>query len=104
MVSAELGPFDKLEGAANKGRVTSLQRVLVPWLISKYVMSYKRARMDIVMQMAEAIIDRNNLLELGVTCHHMKKTHAIRFNKVVRKAKQAAGQYMMIHCLCITVL
>ena len=104
MVSAELGPFEKLEGAANKGRATSLQRVLVPWLISKYGMSHKSARMDVVMQMVEAIIDRDNLLELGVTCHHAKKTHAIGFNMVVIKAKQAAGRYMMIHCLCITVL
>ncbi len=46
MVSAELGPFQKLEGAKNKGRATSLQHVLVPWLISKYGMLYKSARMD----------------------------------------------------------
>jgi hypothetical protein len=51
VVSAEFGQFQKLEGATNKGRVTSLQRVLVPWLISKYGMLYKNARMDVVMQM-----------------------------------------------------
>ncbi len=73
-------------------------------MIFKYGMSYKSARMEVVMQMVEAIIDRDNLLELGVTCHHVKKTHAIGFNTVVRKAKQAAGLYTMIHCLCFTVL
>ena len=70
MVSAELGQFQKLEGTSNKGRATSLQRVLVPWLISKYGMLYKNARMVIVMQMVEAIIDRDNLLDLRVQCHH----------------------------------
>ena len=72
MVLAGMGPFAILEGTKNKGRATSLQRVLVPWLISKYGMSYKTARMDIVMQMVEAIIDRDNLLDLGVPCHNAK--------------------------------
>ena len=103
-VSAELGPFKKLEGTKNKGRATSLQRVLVPWLISKYGMSYKSAKMQVVSKMVEAIIDRDDLLELGVPCHRAIKTHAIGFNTVVRKAKQAAGLCMMIHCLCITLL
>ncbi len=100
----ELGWFQKLEGTSNKGRATSLQRVLVPWLISKYGMLYKNARIDVVMQMVEAIIDRDNLLELGVPCHHAKKTHAIGFNTVVKKAKQAAGMCIVIHCLCIVLL
>ncbi len=104
MVSAELGPFQKLEGTSNKGRATSLQRVLVPWLISKNGMLYKNVRMEVVMQMVEAIIDRDNLLDLGVPCHHAKKTHAIGFNTVVKKAKQAAGMCIVIHCLCIALL
>ena len=104
MVSAELGPFQKLEGATNKGRATSLQRVLVPWLISKYGMSYKSARMEVVIQMVEAIIDRDNLLDLGVPCHHVRQTHAIGFNTVVKKAKLAAGLFIVFHCLCITLL
>ena len=91
MVSAELGPFQKLEGTSNKGRATSLQRVLVPWLISKYGLAYKSARMEVVMHMVEAIIDRDNLLDLGVPCQHAKKTYAIGFNTAVRKAKMAAG-------------
>jgi hypothetical protein len=57
-----------------------------------------------VSKMVEAIIDRDDLLDLGVPCHSATKTHAIGFNTVVRKAKQAAGLCMMIHCLCITLL
>jgi hypothetical protein len=56
------------------------------------------------MQMVEAIVDRDNLLELGVPCHHAKKTHAVGFNTVVKKAKQAAGMCIVIHCLCIALL
>ena len=54
--------------------------------------------------MVEAIIDKDNLLDLGVLCRRATKIHAIGFNTVVRKAKQAAGLCMMIHCLCITLL
>ncbi len=53
--------------------------MLVPWLISKYGMSYKCARMpvEVVIQMVEAIIDRDNLLELGVPCADARKKYAI---------------------------
>ena len=104
VVSAGLGPFEKLEGTKNKGRATSLQRVLVPWLISKYGMSYKSAKIQVVSKMVEAIIDKDDLLDLGVPCHRATKTHAIGFNTVVRKDNQTAGLCMMIHCLYITLL
>ena len=104
MVSAQFGPFEKLNGEKNKGRATSLQRVLVPWLISKFGMSYKRARMEVVIQMVEAIIDRDNLLELGVPCADARKKYGIGFNTIVRKAKLAAGQCIVIHCLCFVLL
>ena len=93
----ELGPFGKLEGSRNKGRATSVQRVLLPWLISKYGMSYKNARMEVVKQMVEAIIDQDDLLGLGGPCRHMTKTYAIGFNTVVKKAKLAAGLYYFLH-------
>ncbi len=104
MVSAQFRPFEKLNGEKTKGRATSLQRVLVPWLISKFGMSYKSARMEVVIQMVEAIIDRDNLLELGVPCADARKTYAIGFNTIVRKAKLAAGQCIVIHCLCFALL
>ena len=56
------------------------------------------------MQMVEAIIDQENLLELGVPCHHVKQTHSIGFKTVVRKANKAAGLLIVIHCLCIALL
>ena len=96
MIHAGLGPFHKLEGTHNKGRSTSLQRVLVPWLISKYGLSYKSARMEVVMQMVEAIIDRDDLLGLGEPCKQARQAYAIGFNTIVKKAKQAAGLYIVI--------
>ncbi len=101
MVSAELGPFQKLEGTSNKGRATSLQRVLVPWLISRYGMLYKNARIDVVMQMVEAIIIGTTCWNWGVPCHHAKKTHVIGFNTVIKKAEQAAGMCIVIHCVAL---
>ena len=93
-----LGPFERLEGTTNKGRATNLQRVLMPWLISKYELSYKSARMGAVKQMVEAIIDRDNLLDLGEPCHKVMKSYAVGFNTVVRKAKNAVGLYTFSHC------
>jgi hypothetical protein len=99
-----LGPFAKLEGAFNKGRATALQRLLVPWLISTHGLSYKTARMGSVKEMVEAIIDQENLLELGEPCHDVKQTYSIGFNTVVRNAKKAAGLFIVIHCLCIDLI
>jgi hypothetical protein len=99
-----MGSFAKLESALNKGRATALQRVLVPWLISTHGLSYKIARMGAVIQMVEAIFDQENLLELGVPCHHVKQTYSIGFNTVVRNAKKAAGLFIVIHCLCIALI
>ena len=47
----------------------------MPWLISKYELSYKSARLEVVKQMVEAIIDRDNLLDLGAPCRHVMKSH-----------------------------
>ena len=93
-----LGPFEGLEGTANKGRATNLQRVLMPWLISKNGLSYKSARMEVVKQTVEAIIDRNNLLDLGKQCRKVIKSYAVCFNTVVRKAKSVVGLYTFSHC------
>ncbi len=103
MVLVTLGPFERLEGTKNKGRATDLQRVLVPWLIAKYRMSYKSATLDVFKQMVEAIIDRDNVLDRAVQCRQLKKTYAVGFNTVVKKAKLAAGLFTFIHCLCIAL-
>jgi hypothetical protein len=99
-----MGPFEKLEGSSNKGNATALQRVLVPWLISTHGMGYKTARMGIVIEMVEAIIDQDDLLDLGEPCHHVRQKYAIGFNTVVRNAKKAAGLLIVIHYLCIALL
>jgi hypothetical protein len=61
------------------------------------------ARMQVVTEMVEAIINRDNLLELGLPCHHARQTHGIRFNMVIQNAKKAAGLFIVIHCLCIAL-
>ncbi len=104
VVSVEMGPFVILEGTAHKGKATTIQRILLPWLISKHGLSYKAAKMEVVTQMVEAIIDQENLLELGVPCRHARQTYAIGFNTVVRNAKKAAGLFIVIHYLCIKML
>ena len=81
----------------NKGRATTIQLVLLPWLIAKYGLSYKNAKMDVVKQMVAAIIDENDLLGLGMSCHEVTKTFTIGFKMIVQKAKLAAGLYMFIH-------
>ncbi len=65
--------FARLEGTKNKGRATNVQRVLLQWLI----MSYQNARLEVYKEMMEAIIDRDNVLDLAVPCHQLMKTHAI---------------------------
>ena len=104
MVSTQMGPFEKLEGASNKGRATALQRVLVPWLISTHGLGYKTARMGVVMEMVEAIIDQEDLLDLGEPCKHVRQKYSIGFNTVVKNAKKAAGLLIVIHYLCIALL
>ena len=70
-------------------------------------MSYtgRSAKLDYVKQMVEVIIDRDNVLDLGVQCHKLKKTrtYAIGFNTIAKNAKLAAGLYTFIHCLCIAL-
>ena len=95
VVSAEYGPFEQLVATKNKGRATTIQRVLLPWLIAKYGLSFKNAKMDVVKQMVAAIIDEHDLLGLGMSCHEVTKTFTIGFNTIVQKAKLAAGV-----CIC----
>ena len=51
-----------------------------------------------LMQMVEAIIDRDNMLDLGEPCRKVIKSYAVGFNTVVRKAKNAVGLYTFSHC------
>ena len=60
-------------------------------------MSFKYAKMDVVKQMVEAIINEHDLLGLGMSCQEETKTFTIGFNIIVQKAKLAAGLYMFIH-------
>ena len=91
VVSAGMGPFAVLEGTRHRNRTTAIQRILVQWLIAKYGMRYKKVKHDVLKQMVMAIIDEEDMLELGGPCQQVAKDYAIGFNSVVKKAKLAAG-------------
>ena len=65
--------------------------------------------MGVVIQMVEAIIDQENLLELGVQCHHVRHTHSIGFNTVVQISKCQEGSRSVncdslpVHCIALIV-
>ena len=61
-----MGELNRPAGVQKKLKIVQKGHVLVPWLlvpwlISKHGLSYKTARMGVVMQMVEAIIDQENL-------------------------------------------
>ena len=78
------GGIDQASRCTKKLEIVQTGHVLVLWLISTHGLSYKAARMGAVIQMVEAIIYQENLLELGLPCHHVRQTHSIGFNTVVR--------------------
>jgi hypothetical protein len=53
--------------------------------------------------MVEAIIDRDNLLDVAVPSHKLRKNHAVGFNTIVKAAKLAAGLFTFIDCLCFAL-
>ena len=95
--------FAKLGCQREGNRTTSIQRVLLQWLISKYGVLYKRVKLDVIKQMVtvSAIIDKDDLLDLGAQCEDVANTYAIGFSTVVKRTKLAAGLFTFIHLLCI---
>ncbi len=91
VVSAGMGPFAVLEGTRQRNRTTAIQRILVLWLIAKYGMRYTKVKHDVRKQMTMAIIDEEDMLDLGGPCQQVAKDYAIRFNSVVKKAELASG-------------
>ncbi len=74
-----------------------IQRALLPWLIAKYGASYKRVTLDLLKQIVMAIIDRDNLLDLGAQCKRLAKDYAIGFCTVAKRTKLAAGLFVFMH-------
>ena len=56
------------------------------------------------MEMVEAIIDQEDLLDLGEPCHDVRQKYSIGFMTVVKNAKKAAGLLIVIDYLCIALL
>ena len=78
----------------------------MPWLISKYGLSYKKVKHDILRQMLMGIIDKDDLLDLGAPCEDITKefSSSIGFNDAVRRAKAAAGLFTFRHYMCIVAM
>ena len=93
-----------MDGQKDRTKTTSIQRVLVPWLISKYGLSYKKVKHDILRQMLIGIIDKDDLLDLGAPCEDITKEFSIGFNDAVRRAKASAGLFTFRHYMCIVAM
>ena len=97
---------DPLQGwtVRERNRTTTIQRILVQWLISKYGLSYKKVKHDILRQMMMGIINKDDMLDLGAPCEEMTKRFLIRFNDAVKRAKAAAGLLTFMHYMCIMAM
>jgi hypothetical protein len=51
-----------------------------------------------------AIIDKDDLLDLGAPCEDLAKEFSIAFNDAVRRAKAAAGLFTFTHYMCIVAM
>ena len=69
-------------------------------MISKYGLSYKKVKHDILRQMLIGIINKDDVLDLGA----MTKQNSIGFNDAVRRAKAAAGLFTFMHYMCIMAM
>jgi hypothetical protein len=89
----ELGGFQYF---ANRTHATDVQRILVPWLIGLFGLSFKTAPMSVVQEMITAIIDSNGWFGPGVSCAEERKQYPLAFADFVKKAKVAAGIFLFL--------
>lgn len=77
-----LAIFDK-----NRVVAQQLQLSLVPWLISRFGVAYKRdGSPDVVREMIVALIERDNISGLGKEIDLLKDRHAKAFDGIARRA------------------
>jgi hypothetical protein len=84
----EMGLFDYFE---NRTHATEVQRILVPWLLALYGLSFKAAPLNVVHDMIKAIIDANGWFGPGVTAAEEAERFPLAFTNFAKKAKCAAG-------------
>ncbi len=92
----EKGPFAIFDHRPN---ATNLQRLIVPWLIATYGLSFPKSIENAVLkQMLVAIIDQNKLLGPFDSCAEQSKIYAVGFQDLVKKVKNAAGLSFILLC------
>ena len=82
-----MGLFDYFE---NRTHATEVQRILVPWLLALYGLSFKSTPLNVVHDMIKAIIDANGWFCPGVTAEEAKR-FPLAFTNFAKKAKCTAG-------------
>jgi hypothetical protein len=97
----ELGSFQYF---ANRTHATNVQRILVPWLIGLFGLSFKTAPMSVVQDMITAIIDSNCWFGPGVSCAEEANLYPLAFSDFVKKAKVAAGIFHFLLVLTLPYL
>jgi hypothetical protein len=89
----ELGRFKYF---VNRTHATDVQRILVPWVIALFGLSFKTTPMSVVQEMNTAIIDSNGWFGHGVSCAEEAKGFLLAFADFVKKAKVAAGFFLFL--------
>ena len=68
----------------------------MPWLIGLYGLSFKSTPMSVVQEMLTAIIDAKGWFGPGVSCAEEAKRFPIAFADFAKKAKVAAGIFLVL--------
>ena len=68
----------------------------MPWLIGLYGLSFKTSPLSVVQEMLTAIIDANGWFGPGVSCAEEAQRFPIAFADFVKKAKVAAGIFLVL--------
>ena len=94
---AEVGPWVEF---TIKKNATAVQRLLVPWLIAKYGLAYKKtAKLPIVKEMLLALAPELPFLSFDVKV--MAEEYPFGLTEIAMKAKVAAGTYAYIRFFVI---
>ncbi len=80
-----------------KSNAVEVQRLVVPWLIAMYGLSYSKSlKLDVIKQLSMAV---GHFLGLMDHCKTAAAEFPVGLNYVVKLVKAAAGMYTDIPCV-----
>ena len=86
-IATDLGPWEILLVKSNASEV---QRMVVPWLIAMYGLTYaKSIKLDVIKQQIMAVTP---LLGLLTNCKEVAEEYPVGLNDIARRVKAAAGK------------